>query len=86
MTVLDPILLNHGISWTDEAVLGASLDHAIWFHRPFQADEWFLLDQQTPAAARGRGLAEGRVWTQTGELVASLAQEALLRPPHTPST
>jgi acyl-CoA thioesterase-2 len=59
----------------------ASLDHTIWFHRPFRADEWWLYDQNSPSAQGGRGLAIGRVFTQSGELVATVAQEGLIRPP-----
>ena len=58
----------------------ASLDHAIWFHRPFRADEWWLYDQESPAAAGGRGLSFGRVFTQDGVLVATVAQEGIIRP------
>jgi len=59
----------------------ASLDHAIWFHRPFRADEWWLYDQVSPSAQGGRGLSIGRVFTQDGRLVATTAQEGLIRPP-----
>ncbi len=58
----------------------ASLDHTIWFHRPFRADEWWLYDQTSPSAQGGRGLAIGRVFTQDGRLVATVAQEGLIRP------
>ena len=58
----------------------ASLDHTIWFHRPFRADEWWLYDQGSPAAQGARGLAFGRVFTQDGTLVATVAQEGLIRP------
>jgi acyl-CoA thioesterase-2 len=57
----------------------ASLDHAIWFHRPFRADEWWLYDQVSPSASGGRGLALARVFTQDGRLVATVAQEGLIR-------
>ena len=57
----------------------ASLDHTIWFHRPFRADEWWLYDQVSPSASGGRGLALGRVFTQDGRLVATVAQEGLIR-------
>ena len=57
----------------------ASLDHTIWFHRPFRADEWWLYDQVSPSASGGRGLAFGRVFTQDGRLVATVAQEGLIR-------
>ncbi len=57
----------------------ASLDHTIWFHRPFRADEWWLYDQWSPAAHGGRGLAFAEVYTQDGTLVATVAQEGLIR-------
>ncbi len=62
------------------AVQMASLDHTIWFHRPFRADEWWLYDQWSPSASGGRGLALGRIFTQDGTLVATVAQEGLIRP------
>ncbi|MBV6725540.1 acyl-CoA thioesterase II [Nocardioides daeguensis] len=58
----------------------ASLDHTIWFHRPFRADEWWLYDQWSPSASGARGLALGRIFTQDGTLVATVAQEGLIRP------
>jgi acyl-CoA thioesterase II len=58
----------------------ASLDHTIWFHRPFRADEWWLYDQWSPSASGGRGLALGRVFQTDGTLVATVAQEGLIRP------
>lgn len=63
----------------------ASLDHTIWFHRPFRADEWWLYDQESPSAQGGRGLSIGRVFTQDGLLVATAAQEGIIRPPRTSS-
>ncbi len=60
----------------------ASLDHSIWFHRPVRADEWWLYDQWSPSAQGGRGLAFGRVFTEDGTLVATVAQEGLIRPRH----
>jgi acyl-CoA thioesterase-2 len=60
----------------------ASLDHTIWFHRPFRADDWWLYDQHSPAAQGGRGLAFAEVFTQDGRLVASVAQEGLIRVRH----
>ncbi|HAS10854.1 MAG TPA: acyl-CoA thioesterase II, partial [Acidimicrobiaceae bacterium] len=56
-----------------------SLDHAMWFHRPFRADEWLLYDQDTPTATGGRGLARGHLWDLDGNLVASVVQEGLIR-------
>jgi len=57
----------------------ASLDHAMWFHRPFRADEWLLFAQRSPSASDGRGLAQGEFYTRDGRLVASVVQEALVR-------
>jgi acyl-CoA thioesterase II len=79
MTLLDTVLLTHGVSWTDGMIVGASLDHAMWFHRPFRADQWLLYAQDSPSATGGRGLARGEVYTQSGELVVSVVQEGLLR-------
>ena len=57
----------------------ASLDHAMWFHGAFRADEWLLYDQHTPASTGGRGLATGRVFTHDGHLIANVVQEGLIR-------
>ncbi|MGK2929491.1 MAG: acyl-CoA thioesterase, partial [Acidimicrobiales bacterium] len=70
MSLLDTALLPHG-SWHDPDVFMASLDHAMWFHRPFRADEWILYDQDTPSASGGRGLARGLMWDTAGNLVVS---------------
>ena len=58
----------------------ASLDHAMWFHRPFRADEWLLYDQDSPSTSGGRGLARGLIWTADGQLAVSVVQEGLIRP------
>jgi acyl-CoA thioesterase-2 len=58
----------------------ASLDHTIWFHRPFRADEWWLYDQESPSAENGRGLSLGRVFASDGRLVATVAQQGIIRP------
>ncbi|MDP9387754.1 MAG: acyl-CoA thioesterase II [Actinomycetota bacterium] len=79
MTLLDSILLAHGTSWLDQGLMGASLDHAMWFHRPFRADEWLLYDQESPSAAGARGLAQGRIYTRHGVHVVSVVQEGLFR-------
>jgi acyl-CoA thioesterase-2 len=79
MTLLDTVLLNHGLAWGDKKTMGASLDHAMWFHRPFRADEWLLYAQDTPNASGARGLARGQVFTREGELVVSVVQEGLIR-------
>jgi acyl-CoA thioesterase-2 len=79
MTLLDSVLLAHGMSWMDGRTVGASLDHAMWFHRPFRADGWLLYAQESPVASGARGLAHGRVFTADGELVVSVMQEGLVR-------
>jgi acyl-CoA thioesterase-2 len=79
MTLLDTVLLNHGLAWGDKKTMGASLDHAMWFHRPFRADQWLLYAQDTPNASGARGLARGEVFTREGELVVSVVQEGLIR-------
>jgi acyl-CoA thioesterase-2 len=77
LTLLDTIMLPHGLIWTEG--LQVSLDHAMWFHRPFRADEWLLYDQHSPTAAAARGLATGTIFTQDGLLAVSVVQEGLLR-------
>ncbi|RZQ63177.1 acyl-CoA thioesterase II [Amycolatopsis suaedae] len=79
MTLLDSPLARHGVYWDTDRVLGASLDHALWFHRPFRADEWFLYDTETPSASGARGLATGRFFAEDGTLIATVVQEGLLR-------
>ncbi len=81
MTLLDTAVRPHGLVWSpDRKLMMASLDHAMWFHRPFRADEWLLYAQTTPASAGGRGFATGSVYTRDGMLVVSVAQEGLIRP------
>jgi acyl-CoA thioesterase II len=79
MTLLDTVLLAHGVSWADGVIAGASLDHAMWFHRPFRADKWLLYAQDSPTASGSLGLARGEVYTEDGRLVVSVVQEGLLR-------
>jgi len=79
MTLLDSLLTGHGLSWADGRTSGASLDHAMWFHRPFRADRWLLYAQESPVAYGARGLAHGQVFTAEGELVVSVMQEGLIR-------
>jgi len=79
MTLLDTVLVTHGTSWSGGIIAGASLDHAMWFHRPFRADQWLLHAQDSPSATGGLGLARGEVYTRSGELVVSVVQEGLLR-------
>jgi acyl-CoA thioesterase-2 len=80
MTLLDTVLLGQATSWASGRTTGASLDHAMWFHRPFRADQWLLYAQETPSASGGRGLARGEVFTAGGDLVVSVVQEGLVRP------
>lgn len=79
MTLMDTCIFPHGISWLNENLQTASLDHAMWFHRPFRADEWLLYAQDSPSSSGARGLNRGSFYTQSGELVASVAQEGLIR-------
>ncbi|WP_181802414.1 acyl-CoA thioesterase [Streptomyces shenzhenensis] len=82
MTLLDSVLLAHGRGgWAVGDVVGASLDHAMWFHRPFRADEWLLYDQESPSAHGGRGLGQARIYTQDGSLAISVIQEGVVRVP-----
>jgi acyl-CoA thioesterase-2 len=80
MTLLDTATLPHAIAWNDSSYVMASLDHAMWFHRPFRADEWLLYAQESPAAHGARGFTTGNLFTQDGQLVVSVAQEGLIRP------
>jgi acyl-CoA thioesterase-2 len=77
-TLLDSVLVTHGMAWMTD-VRGASLDHAMWFHRPFRADEWLLYESESPSASGGRGLATGRIWTRDGRHAVSVVQEGLVR-------
>ena len=79
MTLLDSVLARHGVYWDLDKVLGASLDHALWFHRPFRADEWLLHVQRTPSASFGRGLATGSIYREDGALAVTVAQEGIVR-------
>jgi acyl-CoA thioesterase-2 len=72
-------LLPHGVTWLTPGMQVASLDHVMWFHQPFRVDEWLLNVMDSPAAHGARGLVRSRVFTQDGRLVASSAQEGLIR-------
>ncbi len=72
-------LLPHGVSWLTPGMQVASLDHAMWFHRPFRMDDWLLYAVRSPTASGARGLAEGRFYTRDGRLVATVVQEGLIR-------
>jgi len=80
MTLLGVSLHPHPVTTRDENLMFASLDHALWFHQPLRADEWLLYDQDSPVALSARGFTRGIFYSQDGRLVASVAQEALIRP------
>ena len=79
LTLLDTSILPHPVSFADPRLQTASLDHAMWFHRPFRADEWLLYDMDSPSAWGARGLNRGGLFRRDGTLVASCAQEGLIR-------
>ena len=79
MTLLGSVIARHDVSMAN--VQMASLDHAMWFHRPFRADEWLLYTCYSPSATGSRGLATGRFTTRDGTLVATAVQEGLVRLP-----
>ncbi len=84
MSLFDTMLAPHDVSWDDADFMGASLDHCMWFHRRFRADEWLLYDMDSPVASGARGLARGFLFTRSGELAVSVVQEGLMRRvPHT---
>jgi acyl-CoA thioesterase-2 len=79
MTLLDVALNAHGTSVLDQGIQVASLDHAMWFHRPFKLDDWLLYSQESPSASGARGFTRGSLFTRSGVLIASVAQEGLIR-------
>jgi acyl-CoA thioesterase-2 len=80
-TILESIYRRHGIAWAHPGLKTASLDHAMWFHRQARVDDWLLYVQESPSAQGGRGLALGRLFTRDGMLVATVAQEGMVRVP-----
>lgn len=78
-SLLDHVFLPHGHSWQDERAFGTTLDHSMWFHRPAQADQWLLFEQSVETTGGTRGLTTARFYTETGDLVATCAQEGLMR-------
>lgn len=82
--LVEPVLQAHGIPWATPGLKVASLDHAMWFHRPFRADEWLLYELESDTAQSSRGIAHGRFFNLAGELVASVTQESIVRPPLPP--
>ena len=79
MTLLDAVRIPVEPLWGPRGFDMASLDHAMWFHRPFRADEWFLYQQESPVAPGGRGLARGQIFDREGRLIVSVMQEGLFR-------
>jgi acyl-CoA thioesterase-2 len=77
LTLLSAGFARLGGGWPD--FIGASLDHAVWFHRPVRADDWFLYETDSPAASSGRALCFGQIWAADGTHVATVAQEGLIR-------
>jgi acyl-CoA thioesterase-2 len=80
-TIMESIMRRHGVAWATPGLKAASLDHAMWWHRPARVDDWLLYAQESPSASGGRGLALGRIYDREGRLVASVAQEATIRVP-----
>ncbi|WP_030514627.1 acyl-CoA thioesterase II [Nocardia sp. NRRL WC-3656] len=78
-TVLDSIITTHGLSWGHDRIVAATVNHSIWFHRPFRFDDWALYATQSPVAAGSRGLATGHFYSRAGELLATVVQEGVIR-------
>jgi len=81
LSLLEPIMRRHGVAWSTPGFKAASLDHAMWWHRFGRVDEWLLYVQESPNAVGGRGLSLGRIFRRDGVLVASVAQEGMMRIP-----
>lgn len=80
-SILEPTMRRHGVPWTAPGLKAASLDHAMWWHRHGRVDEWLLYVQESPNAIGGRGLNLGRIYDRAGRLLASVAQEGMIRVP-----
>lgn len=80
-SILEPVLRRHGATWATPGLKVASLDHAMWWHRFGRADEWMLYLQESPTAIGGRGLSTGRIFNQEGVMLATVAQEGMIRLP-----
>ena len=78
-TVLDSIITTHGLSWGMDRLFAATVNHSMWFHREFRFDDWLLYTTDSPWAGHARGFNRGRIFTADGRLVASVAQEGLMR-------
>jgi acyl-CoA thioesterase-2 len=79
MTLIDTSYRPHAVNWRDQNFQVASLDHAMWFHQTVRTDEWLLYDQDSPFSGGARGFSRGAFFDQSGQLVASCAQEGLIR-------
>ncbi len=80
-SIMESVMRRHGVAWATPGLKAASLDHAMWWHRYARVDEWLLYVQESPSASGGRGLAQGRIFSRDGRLIASVAQEAMVRVP-----
>ncbi|MEO0061050.1 MAG: hypothetical protein RL343_668 [Actinomycetota bacterium] len=80
-SILESIYRRHGIAWSHPGLKSASLDHAMWFHRPARVDQWMLYVQESPSAQGGRGLSLGKIFSSRGEMLATVAQEGMVRIP-----
>jgi acyl-CoA thioesterase-2 len=80
-SILEPIMRAHGVAWGTPGLKAASLDHAMWWHRDGRVDEWLLYEQESPVALGGRGLSFGRIFSRDGTLLATVAQEGMVRVP-----
>ncbi|WP_214110560.1 acyl-CoA thioesterase [Acrocarpospora catenulata] len=78
-TLVDTVLLAHGLAWGVSDITGASLDHAMWFHAPLRVDDWVLYAQESPWSGNARGLARGQMFTPAGDLAVSVVQECMIR-------
>ncbi|MBA4085257.1 MAG: acyl-CoA thioesterase II [Kytococcus sp.] len=87
-TPIDTMLRAHGLTWAEPGLTAATIDHTIWFHRPVDPGAWLLYDQESPSTRSGRGLMVGKVFNEDGALVATIAQEAMVRikPPRAAGT
>ncbi|WEG10291.1 acyl-CoA thioesterase II [Microbacterium horticulturae] len=81
MSIQETVLRAHDVTWATPGLKLASLDHAMWWHRDGRADEWMLYVQESPSARGGRGLTQGRIYSRDGVLLASVAQEVMVRVP-----
>jgi len=79
MSLLGTAIRPHGVNWQTPGFQAASLDHAMWFHRPADFNQWHLYAQESPSASGGRGFTLGSIYAEDGTLVASTAQEGLMR-------